>query len=254
MPGNLYGCRADTPPYEGDLELVSIGDIREAMKRPCAEATEKADEIAHQDNRHVKFIHETGVFHEQIIDVANEYNCELIVMGRRGLHRFERTLIGSVSTRVIGFSNLDVLIVPLGSSIGWNNILVATDGSEYSNRALDRAIDFASSYGGKLNVVSIVDVPHEAYAEAPEAIDKMVEKARGIVKDAVDKATDAGVPAEGHVRSGDSTEIILELAGKLSVETIFIGSHGRTGIRRLLLGSVSEKVIGLSRCPVLIAK
>ena len=243
-----------TPPYEGDLEVMGIGDIREAMSRPCLDTIEKATAIADAQNRHVKFIHENGRFHERIIDVAEEYNCELIVMGRHGHHGLSRTLIGSVATRVIGFSQRDVLIVPKESAIGWGNVLVATDGSEFSERAVDRAIDFTASYEGKLNVVSAVDVPVEAYGEAPEAIDRMVEKAREIVDTAVNKAKAAGIMAEGHVRTGDSAEIILELAEKLSAETIFMSSLGKTGLTRLLLGSVAEKVIGLSHCPVLIAK
>lgn len=243
-----------TPPYEGDLEVVGIGDIREAMNRPCIETIEKATAIAKAEDRHVKFIHETGTFHEQIIDISEEYNCELIVMGRHGRHRLERTLIGSVATRVIGFSQRDVLIVPNDSNIGWKSILVATDGSDSSTRAVSRAIDFASSYGGRLNIISVVDVPVEAYGEAPEAIDRMLEKTKAIVDEAVEIAAQNGVAAEGHVRTGDGAEMILEMAVKLSAETIFISSHGKTGLRRLLLGSVAEKVIGLSHCPVLIAK
>jgi len=243
-----------TPPYVGDLEMVGIGDIREAMGRPCLESIAKAEEIAKENNRHVKFLHETGTFHERIIEASEEYNCELIVMGRHGRHRPELTLIGSVATRVIGFSKRDVLIVPMEATIGWKNIAVATDGSEFSSRAVSRAIDFASSYGGKLNVLSVVDVPAEAYGEAPEVIDSLVAKAKSLVDESVEKAINAGVPAEGHVRTGDSASVILELAGTLSADTIFMSSHGRTGITRLLLGNVAEKVIGNSRCPVLIAK
>ena len=243
-----------TPPYEGDLEVVGMGGIREAMDRPCIETIERARAIADEERMHVKFIRETGRFHERIIDVAEEHNCELIVMGRHGLHRLERALVGSVATRVIGFTQRDVLIVPPEASIGWGTILVGTDGSPYSRRAVDRAIDFATSYGGALHVLSVVDVPHEAYGEAPEVVDKLLDRARGTVDSAVDSARKAGVQAEGHVKTGDGAAMILALAEELAVETIFVSSHGKTGLRRLLLGSVAEKVIGLSHCPVLIAK
>lgn len=245
-----------TPQYEGDLEVVGIADIREAMDRPCDEAEAKTMAVLEEEagNRHVKFIRATGPFHERIIDVSEEYNCELIVMGRHGRHRLEHTLIGSVATRVIGFSRRDVLIVPQDASIGWGNILVATDGSPFSERAVDRAIDFAASYNGSIHVISVVDVPLEAYGEAPEAIDRMVEKARGVVDAAVARALQSGVTAEGHVRTGESAGTILNLALELSVDTIFISSHGKTGLSRLLLGSTAERVVGMSHCPVLIAK
>jgi nucleotide-binding universal stress UspA family protein len=242
------------PVYDGDLDMLAIGNVSDDMKNYCAEASRKAVELAERSNMQIKFIPESGVLHEQIIDVANDYNCELIVMGRRGQSRLKCALIGSVSARVIGYSNIDVLIIPLGSTVGWKNILVATDGSRYSDQAIERAIDFASAYGGKVSVVSVVDVPYEASADAERAIEELNKKADALVQDAVSKADAENISVEGFVRNGHSHEEILELSEELSADVVFLGSHGRTGLRRLLLGGVAEKVIGLSKSPVLIAK
>lgn len=243
-----------TPPYEGDIDLLGIGDAQSALRRPCEEAIAKAEKLAGDEKMDVRFVHETGTPYKQIIDAANKYDCELIVMGRRGLHKFERKLIGSVSTRVIGYSNLDVLIIPMEASVGWNNILVATDGSKHSEKAVERAIDFAAECGGTLNVVSVVDVPRELHGETLQISDKLLKKVNQIIESATEKAARAGVTVKGHVKTGHSTEAILELADELSIDTIFVGSHGRTGLTRLLMGSVSEKIVGLSRCPVIIVK
>ena len=105
-------------------------------------------------------------------------NCDLIVMGRKGRHRIERALVGSVTARVIGHSRKDVLVVPDKTAIGWKTILLATDGSIYSKAAADKAIDLAKFYGGKLKVVSGVDVPSEFYAEAPDAVEDLTKKGR----------------------------------------------------------------------------
>jgi nucleotide-binding universal stress UspA family protein len=175
-------------------------------------------------------------------------------MGRRGLSRLERVLVGSVTARVIGHSPIDVLVVPLTAEIGWNKILLATDGSRYSKAAAERAIDFAGEYGGELRVVSVVDVPAEFYGEAPDAVEDLINKAKGYAEDVKRQAESAGIKAETFVREGETYKAILDLAKEQNVNAIVMGSHGRTGLKRLLMGSVTEKVIGYASCPVLVVK
>ena len=86
------------------------------------------------------------------------------------------------------------------------------------------------------------------------AVEKMVERAREYVEDVKKKAGDSGVKAEALVREGDTYKVIIDLAKKLACEVIVMGSHGRTGVKRLLMGSVTEKVIGYSACPVLVIR
>ena len=82
----------------------------------------------------------------------------------------------------------------------------------------------------------------------------MVEKAKKYVKAVKEQATSAGINAEGFVREGDTYKKIIDLAREMDVHIIMMGSHGRTGLKRLLMGSVAERVIGLAPCPVLIVK
>jgi nucleotide-binding universal stress UspA family protein len=242
------------PSYEGDLDLVGVGNIMEAMRRPCEEALAKAKELAKTDGALIKTVCEEGDPYRRIIDLAEAENAELVIMGRRGLTRLERALMGSVTARVIGHSQRDILIVPRDGKIGWKKILVATDGSKYSKAAVERAIDFAEAYGGELKIVSVVDLPAEFYAEAPELADDLISKAKVYVENAKKQAEAAGIKTETLVREGESHQMILDIAEDLSIDTIVMGSHGRTGLKRLLMGSVVEKVIGYSSCPVLIVK
>jgi nucleotide-binding universal stress UspA family protein len=175
-------------------------------------------------------------------------------MARRGKNPVERALIGSVTARVIGTSQRDVLVIPEKAAVGWQKILVATDGSKYSRAATERAIDFARSYGGELKVLSVVDVPAEFYAEAPKAVEDLVEKARGYVREAADQAQKEGVKAEAFVKEGTTYEAVTALAREQGVNVIVVGSHGKTGLKRLLMGSVTEKVIGHASCPVLVIR
>ena len=242
------------PPYEGEIELVGVSDIRAVLRKPCDEALAEVEKIAKTERMLVKTVCEEGEVHERIVDLADAENCDVIVMGRRGLRRIERALIGSVTARVIGHTQRDVLVVPLGTVVGWKKIVLATDGSKHSAQAAERAISFAKSYGGELRVISVVDVPTEFYAEAPQAVDDLVRKAKGYVADVKRQAEAEGVKAETFVGEAEADEAITNLAKEQNADMIIIGSHGRTGLRRLLMGSVAEKVIGYAPCPVLVVK
>ncbi|BCB95700.1 universal stress protein [Dissulfurispira thermophila] len=242
------------PEYRGDLDLVAVGNIMSSMKKPCEDALQKAYELAKAEGILIKTVCEEGEPYERIIDIANAENCELIVMGRRGLSRLERVLMGSVTARVIGHSPIDILIVPLDAEIGWQRILVATDGSIYSKAAADRALDFAFQYGGQLIVVSVVDVPIEFYGEAPGAVEDLIKRAKEYTEDVKRRAESAGIKAAVFVREGETYKTILDIAKEQNADTIVMGSHGRTGLKRLLMGSVTEKVIGYASCPVLVVK
>lgn len=243
------------PDYEGDLDTLVVGDnILKEMRRPCEQALAKANEIAEQAGYRIKTVLEEGEASSRIIDSADAHNRELIIMGRRGLSNLERVLIGSVTQRVIGQSHNDVVVVPEGAPLGWGKILVATDGSTHSRTAMDRAVRFATAYGGEIKVVSVVDVPAELYGEAPNLVEKLAKQAHKYADEAATFANEHGVKASAQVAEGTAYEVIPALAQELGAQVIVLGSHGRTGIRRLLIGSVAEKIIGLASCPVLVAR
>ena len=89
------------PAYEGDLELVGIHDIEGLLRGPTEELTREAREIIGSDSARVNIDVVKGEAFERIIEVAENESCTLIVMGRRGLHRVERMLMGSVTAKVI---------------------------------------------------------------------------------------------------------------------------------------------------------
>jgi len=242
------------PPLTGDLDLTGVKDIHASLAKPCEDALAAANRLAEQERVLIKTVCEEGETYERIVDLADAANCDIIVMGRRGLRKVERTLVGSVTARVIGHTQRDVLVVPAGATLGWRKILVATDGSKFSTIAVAKAIDFAKAYGGALVVVSVVDVPTEFYAEAPQAVDDMVRKAKEYTAAVKKQAEAASVKAETFVGEAEAWEAIVKLAAEQKVDMIVMGSHGRTGLRRLLMGSVTEKVIGHAACPVLVVK
>jgi nucleotide-binding universal stress UspA family protein len=242
------------PPFEGELELTGVGDVHEAILRPARAALARAEAIARESSALIRASLEEGEASQRIVAVAEAERCGIVVMGRRGVSRLERVMMGSVTARVIGHSPVDVLVVPRDTRVGWGTVLVATDGSAHSAAAAARAVDFAASYGGRVVALSVVDVPDEFHAEAPAVVDQLVEKARGYVAAVAAQARQAAVDCTEAVREGASAARIVEVAREQAAGVIVMGSHGRTGLARLLMGSVTEKVIGHAPCPVLVVR
>jgi nucleotide-binding universal stress UspA family protein len=244
-----------SPRYEGDLSLVGVGNVLGTLRNHCEKALSQAQYIAKSSGALIKTVCEEGEPHERIVDLAEAENCDLIVMGRKGLSGLERVFMGSVAARVIGYSQRDVLVIPAHSEFGWQKVLVATDGSRYGRAAASRAIDFARAYGGELKVISVVEVPSALYGVAPQAVEDMVKKAKGYVGDIKKQADSAGLKTETFVLEGEEAyRKITEFAKENDINTIVLGSHGRTGLKRLLMGSVAEKTIGYAHCPVLVSR
>ncbi len=243
------------PPYEDLFQIPSIQEkVSVALRAEGEKIVAEIKKIAAEEDTYIKTLLEEGTPFDTIIDTAEEGNYDLIVMGRLGMKRIEKALVGSVTARVIGNSQRDVLVFPLSTKIGWNTIVLATDGSKYSMSATDKAIDIAHSYGGEIKAVSVVDVTEEFQTEAPEAVDKLVAGAKCFVEEVRKKGEAHGVKIEPLVREGETYRVITDLAKKFAGDLIVMGSHGRTGIKRLLMGSVTEKVLGYAPCPVLVIR
>lgn len=189
-----------------------------------------------------------------IVDEAVKNSVDTIMMGRRGRTGLKRLMMGSVTARTIGFASCNVLVVPRAAKPAFKKILVATDGSIFSESASREAISIAKYSGGSLLVLSVADVNEELLIHAPGMVDDLVKKAKGFVKEAKKMAEASGVNAETFVREGEAYKKITELAEEREADVILIGSHGRTGLKDILMGSVTERVIGHAKCAVLVAR
>jgi nucleotide-binding universal stress UspA family protein len=137
---------------------------------------------------------------------------------------------------------------------GLSNILVATDGSDYSEKALHEAINLAKSCNVRLHVMSVVEVNEEYEALAPQIVEKADEKARLFLDAAKACAERENVTCSTIVHRGeDPARFIIEEAEKLKADMIVMGRHGRKkGLRKLLIGSVTTKVLTHAHCKVLV--
>lgn len=196
-----------------------------------------------------------------IVEEASKNSAEIIIMGRRGRTGLKRLVMGSVTAKVIGHASCDVLVVPKDARVELKNILVATDGSRYSEKAAIKAIGIAKRSGSHLTVVSVVpsesisplDIVHSEMRR--ELIAEKEQKAAQCHIDGIrGLAEKEGVGIASLILEGRPYEAIVNTAEEKRIDLIVIGSHGKTGLEKLLMGSVAERVIVLSRCAVLVVK
>ncbi|MGC8570454.1 universal stress protein [Caldivirga sp.] len=141
----------------------------------------------------------------------------------------------------------------------FSKILVATDGSQYSDKAIEVAVGLAKAFNSSLYIIHVVEEDKVAMAASTmpimvNVIEDMVKIGNEILSKAKAKATEAGINAEVILARGNAADKILENADKLNVDLIIVGSRGLKGLARFLLGSVSEKVVRHSSKPVLVVK
>ncbi len=137
------------------------------------------------------------------------------------------------------------------------NILVAHDGSKLSDKALKKAVEIASGFNSSLTVLSVI--PELYLTELPD-IDRqrimaaLTEEANTAMEKVRISLSGKPIEAKTIVRQGPAAEKILETAQKMKIDLLVLGSHGRHGAKKFLLGSVSTKVVDHANCPVLVVK
>jgi hypothetical protein len=242
------------PPYEGDFRSVGVNDIKTLIRQPCDTALGAAEKVAGEAGAPLKTACVFDEPHAGIVNVADAENCDLIVVGAKGRGLLERLLIGSVTRRVIGFTKRDVMVVLRNGSLALDKIMLATDGSENSQPAGNRALELAQAYGAELKVLSVLESPSGISGNAGAALAELGKAREGMLADIRAQAEALGITTDSFMSQGPPARTIVAEAQKHGVHLIVMGSHGRTSLSRLLMGSVTERVIGLAPCPVLVVK
>lgn len=142
----------------------------------------------------------------------------------------------------------------------FKTILVPTDGSELSEKAVQGAIEFAKLTGGRIVAISVAEpypfTPSSEGGYVPDLnlYEKQMQKfAQVHVAKVAEAAAKAGVPCETHVaQSFNPYEEIVNAAKKYQCDTILMASHGRKGLNKLFLGSETQKVLAHSTIPVMV--
>jgi nucleotide-binding universal stress UspA family protein len=178
-----------------------------------------------------------------IVDEAAGKKADMIIIGRHGRTGLLKLLMGKVAANVIGHAPCKVLVVPKSAKIEYRKILVATDGSEHSIEAASEAFGVVKRTGSGIIVVSV------AHSELE------LEEAKKNVSEIVEMSQKEGIQVEETLTPiGKPHEVIVETAGGRGVDLIVIGTYGKTGVRKVFMGSTTEKVIGSADCAVLVSR
>jgi len=253
--------------FDADLHVVHVLELGEL---PPGVEDEEADESAVRGREAVSAVADraadagVGVtttvvqddepIHRTILGYADAEAVDCIVAGTHGRTGLDRFVLGSVTERLLRESPVPVLTVHEQTVVdpALDRVLVPTDGSAYASAAVDHAIELALATDAALHVVHVVDTGIVDTGPIPGALDEVGRRA---LQQAAERAEAAGVPSiERSLLTGTPHQEIVDYADENGVECIVMGTHGRTGVDRYLLGSVTERVVRLSDVPVLAVK
>ena len=244
----------------------------EAIRAHAKELLEPWPKIAakHGVNLKTKIVHDdTHSVATSIVKTADDLESDLILMGTQGREGLERWLVGSVAERVARQANQPVMLLrwrgsaPMQSS--FDSILVPVDGSEASRAALWTADELSKQLGANLHFLHVLpDIPlpmsdglgFGTMTYRPEPwIEAVENEGKAIINNAKELSTQDNVQTTIVPSSGARTaQAILKFAKAQHSSLIVIGTHGRRGFDRLLLGSVAEGVMHHADVPVLLVR
>ena len=140
--------------------------------------------------------------------------------------------------------------------MAFNKILVPTDGSEYTKAAVRKAMELAKLSGGKITALYVLDQTILTNMPMDTAVTNVYNTLEKEGKEAVDFVRDLGaqesVEVEVVIKEGTPVKVILDESANYDI--IVMGTLGRTGMSKLLMGSVAERVVRASQCPVLVVR
>ena len=201
-----------------------------------------------------------GVPWDQIVGAAREDPAiDLIVMGTHGRSGLARVLLGSVAEQVIRHAPCSVLAARAPGGVQpFRKLLCPIDFSDDSRQALERAAELVAPGGAGIALLHVVE-PAVALGNLPmgdntlQAADRRASHA--LARWASDLEKRVSVPVSTEIRIGrPGVQTLGVLDADPTFDLVIMGSHGRTGIRRVLLGSVAEQVLRHAACPVLIVR
>jgi nucleotide-binding universal stress UspA family protein len=233
------------------LELERIA--REALERRVSEV---------EGCEGVERFFELGSAYAGIVRRAEAWNADLVVVGSHGRTGISRVLLGSVAEQVVRAAHCAVLVSR--PSRGSGVVMVATDLSDPSLPAVARAAEEARLAGARLVVAHAIETPLAAYGagaasllgsvvSVPSADDQAQSRAllSSLLGDALRRF---GAEGEPLVLEGGAVAAVVRAVEERRADLLVIGTHGRAGISRLLLGSVAESLVRLADCSVLVVR
>lgn len=262
---HLVHVMPDYPPALPDLPMIAPdAAIARRTRHELTEAAEKYSIMLRPGQIHAI----KGRPFEQICQLARQLAIDIIITSTRGNTGLKHIVLGSTAERIVRYSPCPVLVTRPLSAAGGNGerarrrfalgkILVATDFSEDSVKAIDFVIGLAREFRSQLVLLHAVHfeyyVTNDEYAryDFPLLMQQAEKAAREQMREFLRDRCD-GILAKGIVVIGHPCQEICGRAQEFGADLIVTATHGRTGLKHLLIGSTAEYVVRHAICPVLI--
>jgi len=251
-----FGATLEVIHIVSDTVPISIAEQYEASARTTIEELAASLPSAATVKPKVSIIR--GHDHDEIIRHSEETGAELIVIGitRHTTYEFFR---GTTAERIIRIGNLPVLLVKDPVVHNYERVLVATDNSPASRRALECAAAIAPD--GEFHLLHSVHVPFTGFL-GPESQAQIRQEQERQFREAFGKDIRAhaqtlgkgGLRVTFHIEEGDILSVIRNQVTILKPDLLAIGSHGRSGLRQALIGTVASNLLSDPPADVLVAK
>jgi nucleotide-binding universal stress UspA family protein len=244
---------------------AAITELSEDAEQQLRAELEKNAATLRTPERDVETALVLGRTADVIIEEAERSKADLIVMGSRGRRAIKSALLGSVSAEVVDRAPCPVLVAR-GPAL--RRVILAEDGSETAAAGARLLATVPALSDLTVRVVSVVDAPFPstfAGGDAPmatyaavqsyyDALPALREATTKFAREGAAALVSAGLEATFEVREGDAAAQLIAAATEDRADCIVIGSHGRTGVARIFLGSVARGVLFNAPCSVLIVR
>ncbi len=229
-----------------------IGKVAQAVKSDFIEETRETicAEISHTRLRCEDVIVKIGIPLDEIKRSIDSLRPDLVVLSK-GL----KSGVIHITGEIIGFCKGNCLVVTDTFLPGpFERLLLATDGSEKNKGAEEDALLLTKRFGGTLYVLTVVDFNEVLQIHAPELLESFFVRARENVQRIVKGARDMGIRCTGLVKEGSISDTLVQVCRDVNPGIVILGSEGRTGLSRLLMGSVANSVMKKISSPILVIK
>ena len=243
-------------------DLLSSGSIRTEfitqLEAGAERAVETIEEMA-DDSVTVQTAVLEGDPKTEIVAHATTIDADLLAMGTHGRSGVSRFVAGSITEHVVRSVDVPVLAVraieQAQRSDGYDEILVPTDGSDAATAAVDDGLEIARTADARVHAVTVLDTGDMAASPTLSSPSEVVTHLEAERQDATDeiatRAREDGLEATTAVLEGRPGSELLEYIDDHEIDLVVMGTHGRRGIDRLLLGSTTERLLRHASAPVL---
>lgn len=251
----------DTSEFEGLSGLLETDpdEHRAALEAQAEAAVDSVEAVIDERNPELEVATATerGIPYRAIERYVDAAGVDLVAMGTRGQSGLERVVLGSVTENVLRTVDVPVLAVSPAagdSSLARDDvetILLPTDGSEAATVAVEWGIGLATILDAAVHAIYSADTGR--FADGAEPSNVLVELER-VGEEAIetvrDRAEESGVSVTGTTARGPPARVILDTVDETGSDLLVVGTHGRAGLERQLLGSVTEKIVRDADVPV----